>query len=109
MTNVNITFYTEKVNKYLANKYRFITEVEANAKEENDELVLLRVSETDLEKVRNCLDSSKRVILKLKESDNESEKWFKLNEIKSKSLDLFNSLVFLKLEEILGVQIEIKG
>ncbi|OTQ88025.1 hypothetical protein BG31_00200 [Bacillus subtilis subsp. subtilis] len=109
MTNVNITFYTEKVNKYLANEYRLITEVDTKAKEENDELVLLRFFETDLEKVWNCLDSSKRVILKLKEGDNESEKWFKLDEIKSKSLDLFNCKVFLKLEEILGVQIEIKG
>ncbi|MEC3756095.1 hypothetical protein P9160_01465 [Bacillus halotolerans] len=109
MTNVNIAFYTEKVNKYLANEYRLITEVDAKAKEENDELVLLRVSENDLEKVRDCLDSSKRVILKLKEGDNESEKWFKIDDIKSKSLDLFNSKVFLKLEEILGIQIDIKG
>ncbi|KXZ22418.1 hypothetical protein P4T89_12590 [Bacillus nakamurai] len=108
MTNVNITFYTEKVNKYLANEYGLITEVDAEAKEENGELVLFRVSETDLEKLEDHLESGKRVILKLKD-DNEYEKWFKLDDIKLKSLDLINCKAFLKLEEILELQIEIKG
>ncbi|CAF1843935.1 hypothetical protein [Bacillus subtilis] len=109
MTNVNIKFYTEKINKYLANEYKYITEFCTEAKEENDELVLLRVSESSVDEVKDCLGSQKRVILKLIEDDNEYENWFKLDDIKTKSLDLFNCKAFLKLKEISGLQFEIKG
>lgn len=109
MANVNIAFYTEKLNKYLANEYEHITDFCTEAKEENDELVLLWVSEASLYEIKNYLRSDKRVILNLKEDDKEYEKWFKLDGIKSKSLDLLNCKAFLKLEEILGPQIEIKG
>lgn len=109
MTNVNITFYTEKVNKYLANEYRLITEITSKAKEENDELLLLRVSEADVEKVKDCLNTGKRVILKLKEDKDENEKWFKLIQFKAEYLAMFICKASLNLEEILGVQIAIKG
>ncbi|MBU8573668.1 hypothetical protein [Bacillus pumilus] len=103
MTNVTIKFYTEKVNRYLANEYEFITEIISKAKEEKEKLILLRVPESRLEKVYDCLDNSKRVILSLNENDNECEKWFKLVEITSKSVDMTNCRGILQLEEILGM------